>query len=103
MFKELEQKKTPSSMTLKLKKDNVLYIIPSGDKVTLGYGINFSQSTDKSLARVFLQELVDTKRQVKSAIEPNYVSDTAKIPIELKDIEKDPKRFSNGFVLFSII
>jgi hypothetical protein len=101
MFKELEEKKNPDPLTLRLNKDNILYIVPNVDKVILAFGINFSQSTDKSLARVFLQELEDTKRQVKSAVEPKYWNDTSKVPIELKDIEKDPKRFSNGFVLFS--
>ncbi len=88
-------------MCLRLNKDNMIYIIPTADKVSLSYGVNFSQSTDKSLARVFLQELVDTKRQFKSAVEPNWYDN--KVPIELKDIEKDAKKFSNGFVVFSNI
>ena len=102
MFSEITDKKNPSYMILKVNKDNNMYLIPSSDKITLSYGINFSQKTDKSLARVFLQELEDTKRQVRGAIEPKYCPDTSKLPIEMKDIEKDPSRFSNGFVLFNL-
>jgi hypothetical protein len=102
MFSEISEKKNSTYISLKVNKDNFMYLIPSSDKITISYGINFSQKTDKSLARVFLQELEDTKRQVKGAIEPKYCPDTTKLPVEMKDIENDPTRFSNGFVLFNL-
>jgi hypothetical protein len=101
MLSDLAEKKIPTAMTLKLNSDNVLHLIPSNDKVTLAYGINFTHRTDKSLARVFLLELEDSKRHVKNAVEAQYFPDVTKPPSEIKNIETDPKRFSNGFLVFS--
>jgi hypothetical protein len=40
---------------------------------------------------------------VKNTIESKYYPDTGKPPNDLKDIEKNPKGFSNGFVTYSKI
>jgi hypothetical protein len=101
MLNELSEKRIPSSITVKLNSDNILHLIPSVDKVTLVYGINFTHKTDKSLARVFLLELEDSKRHVKNSIEAQYFPDVNKPPAEVKNIESDYKRYSNGFLVFS--
>jgi hypothetical protein len=66
------------------------------------FGINFSQKTDISLAKVFLQELKDTKRHVKNSIEAEYYPDYNRPPLELKDIENNPKQYACGLISFSI-
>ena len=53
------------------------------------------------MARVFLQELEDTKRHLKNTVEAKYFPDTSKPPTEVEKLEKDPKRYSNGFVVIS--
>jgi len=102
MYVDLTEKKTLSPLVVKLNIDNLLYVIPSKDKISLFYGINFSQKTDVSLAKVFLQELKDSKRHVKNSIEADYYPDFSRPPLELKDIEKDFKQFSCGVISFSI-
>lgn len=67
----------------------------------MAYGINFQQKTDSALARVFLQELEDTKRHLKNTVEAKYYPDNSKPPTEVEKLEKDPKRYSNGFVVIS--
>merc|ERR1712130_229254 len=47
--------------------DTVLYLIPSSDRVTVVFGIDFAEPTDKVIARVFMQELADVKKVVRSA------------------------------------
>jgi hypothetical protein len=94
-------KQNPSHFTMKLNKDNNLYVIPAVDKIILAFGINFQQKTDMSLARVFLQELEDAKRHVRNTIEAKYYPDFTKPPNELKEIEQNFKQFSNGIITFS--
>jgi hypothetical protein len=101
MFSEIEKKNKPEVFKVKINLDNELYIIPQQDKISLIFGVNFNQRTDMALAKVFCQELEDTKRHVSSSVESRYYPDYSKMPIELKDIELNPKRFSNGFVSFS--
>ena len=98
---DLIEKKNPSSLVIKMNKDNNLYAVPMVDKVILIFGINFQQRTDMSLARVALQELEDAKRHVKNSIEAKYYPDYSRPPSELKDIESNYKQFSNGFISFS--
>jgi hypothetical protein len=101
MLGEILEKKTPAIFTFKLNSTNMLYLIPTPEKLMLIFGINFIQKTDQSLAKVFLAELEDSKRHVKNSVESKNYPDTNKPPIELKDIEPNPKKFSNGFVAFS--
>lgn len=101
MFKEIENKQKPETIQIKLNLDNILYVVPHQEKLLLIFGINFNQPTDQSLAKVFCQELEDSKRHVANSVESKYFPDFSKMPIELKDIEQNPKRFSNGFVAFS--
>jgi len=100
---DLIEKKTPSSIVIKMNKDNNLYVVPMVDKVILVFGINFQQKTDMSLARVALQEMEDAKRLVKNTIDTKYYPDYSRPPSELKDIESNLKQFSNGFISFSKI
>jgi hypothetical protein len=101
MLSEIADKRIPNPITVKLNSDNVIHLIPSSDKVTLIYGINFTHKTDKSLARVFLLELEDSKRHVKNSIEAQYFPDVNKPPAEVLKVEQDCKRYSNGFLVFS--
>jgi hypothetical protein len=101
MVSELLEKKTPEIFTLKLNSNNILYLLPLQEKIMLLYGINFSQKTDISLARVFLQELEDSKRHVRNSVEAKYYPDYSRPPIELKDIEKNPKQYACGIISFS--
>lgn len=103
MAVEIDKKITPPTISFKLNNDNYLYVIPQSDKIMLIYGINFSQRTDSSLAKVFLQELEDSKRHVKSWVESKYYPDLSRPPLELNGVETNLKKFSNGFVSFSKI
>jgi hypothetical protein len=64
-------------------------------------GINFSKKTEISLAKVFLQVLKETKRHVKNSIESKYYLDYNRPPIELKDMEANPKQYAYGLISFS--
>ena len=95
--------KTPNiaPFSFKLSYDSDLFLIPQNDKLCLVYGLNFNQKTDKSLVRVFLQELEDAKRHVKNSIESKFYTDTMKPPIELANVEKNPEKYKCGLVTMS--
>ena len=103
MMNDLIEKQNPSSLIIKLNKDNNLYVVPMVDKIILVFGINFQQKTDQSLARVLMQEMEDAKRHVRNTIEAKCYPDYTRPPSELKDIENNYKQFSNGFIAFSKI
>ena len=95
------EKKNPAHFVIKLNHDNDLFLIPQNDKLCLVYGLNFSQKTDKSLVRVFLQELEDAKRHVKNSIESKFFTENMKPPLELENIEKNPQKYTCGLVTMS--
>ncbi len=102
LFKEIKAKSKPKPVSLKLNKENnVLFLVPIEDQLILVYGLRFPDKTEEALARNFCMELDDSKRHLKCSIEARFYPDPAKPPIELKDLEKNPKRFSSGFVSFS--
>ena len=100
-LRDIKAKNKPNPIYLKLNKiHNVLYLIPLADQLILIYGFCFPDKTEEALAKVFCQELDDSKRHVKSVIEAKFYPDPSKFPNELKDIETNPKRFTSGFVSF---
>ncbi len=96
-------KEKAAHFIIKLSCDNDLFVIPQADKIALVYGLNFSQKTDKSLIRVFLQELEDAKRHVKNSVESKFFNDPAKPPIELDGIENNSEKYTCGLVTMSIL
>lgn len=101
LLREIKDKKKPSPITLKLNGgNNNLYLVPFPEQLILTYGLSFPDKTEEALAKVFCQELDECKRTVKSAVEAKYYNDPSKCPLEIKDIEKNPQRFTSGYVSF---
>ena len=56
MLKEVKDKKKDiKPLMFHLNEKNVVHMVPLSDNVQLVYGVDFQQTTDQSLARVFLQ------------------------------------------------
>jgi hypothetical protein len=101
LLKEIKDKKKPEPITLKLNGgNNNLFLVPFPEQLILTYGLSFPDKTEEALAKVFCQELDECKRHVKSGVEAKFYNDPAKCPLEIKDIEKNPKRFTSGYVSF---
>ena len=67
MLKDIKDKKKVKPLVFHLNDKNVVHAVPLSDNLQLVYGIDFMQSTDQSLARVFLQELKEAKTMLKTA------------------------------------
>ena len=101
MIREVIDKKKPNKISVHLTDNNILHFLPSADKVTLIYGIDFKQVTDQSLVRVFLQELKDAKNHVNNCVSCNTYTAVDNIPKQVSDTD-DIKKYSNGFVVFDL-
>ena len=101
MLKEVRDKKSVKPLMFHLNEKNVVHMVPLKDNVQLVYGIDFMQKTDQSLARVFLQELKETKNHVKNCIAGNVYAEMDEIPKNILQID-NPKSYSNGLVVFNL-
>ena len=96
-----KDKKNPKKLVFHLNEKNVVHLVPLSDNLELVYGVDFLQNTDQSLARVFLQELKETKNHVKNCINCNVYVELAEVPKNIMDID-NPKKYSNGLVVFNL-
>ena len=101
MLKSVKDKKPLKPLVFHLNEKNVVHVNPLSDNVQLTYGIDFSQPTDVSLAKVFLQELKDSKNHVKNAVPVNVYVETDEVPKNIIEIDH-PKKYSNGLVVFNL-
>lgn len=91
----------PPIKTIQLNNKNKLSLIPLEKSLVLCYGVHFDQYTDQSLARNMLQELEETKRHVKNAIDVKVIDDVAAVPDYIKKVEQ-PQNYSNGLLVFTL-
>jgi len=105
MLKEVKDKQKTKQevkpLTIHLNEKNLVHMIPLKDNVMLVYGVDFQQSTDQSLARVFLQELKEAKNHVRNCIAGNVYCETDETPDNIMAID-NPKKYSNGLVVFNL-
>ncbi len=101
MLSEIKAKKKVKPLSFHLNEKNVLHLIPLSDNLQLVYGIDFSQPTDQSLAKVFLQELKEAKNHVKNCVAGNEYVETDEVPKNIIEIDHQ-KKYSNGLVVFNL-
>ena len=101
MLKNIKDKTKPKALKIHLNEKNVVHLVPLSDNLQLVYGVDFSQGTDQSLARVFLQELKEAKNHVKNCIAGNVYCELAETPKNIMDIDS-PKNYTNGLVVFNL-
>jgi actin related protein 2/3 complex subunit 2 len=49
------------------RRNEMVYVAPQADRVVIVYTVCFGDKTDQAIARVFLQEFVETRRTVNNA------------------------------------
>jgi len=60
---------TPSteSFQFDLRSDTSVYFCPRPDRVTIVYAVDFQEKVDKVIAKVFMQELADARKRIRTA------------------------------------
>ena len=101
MLNEVINKKNPAKLSFHLNDKNILHVIPLPDRIQLLYGIDFSQTTDQSLARIFLLELKEVKNHVRNCIDAKVYAETDEVPSQIIGIDQ-PKKYSNGLCMFDL-
>ena len=101
MLKAIKDKQKPKAIKFHLNQKNIVHLTPLSDNLQLVYGVDFSQPTDQSLAKVFLQELKEAKNHVKNACPVNVYAETDEVPKNIIEIDH-PKKYSNGLVVFNL-
>jgi len=88
----------PSIVTMNYRGNEALYIKPEGDRVIVIFSINFKDSDDVVLSKVFLQEFMDARRTMSNA--PSVLFTQKESPLELKGVEGVYEGADQGFVSF---
>lgn len=63
------------------RRNETMYVLPQADRIIVVYSVCFEDKTDQAIARVFLQEFVDSRRNVNNAPPVAFGKDP---PMELR-------------------
>ena len=86
-------------IALEYRKNENIFICSSESKVVVIFHIDFQDSTDKAIAKVFLQEFAESQRTVRSAPPVSYSKDP---PGELIGVKYNYNTDSVGFLSFAL-
>mmetsp|Transcript_21041 Transcript_21041/g.64106 ORF Transcript_21041/g.64106 Transcript_21041/m.64106 type:complete len:312 (-) Transcript_21041:921-1856(-) len=81
------------------RKGETMYICPGAGRVALVFKVDFQEPTDKSLARVFLQEFADAPRRVNNAPPTSFTPDP---PGELASLGLPVGEDIAGYISFNV-
>ncbi|KAK0546706.1 Arp complex subunit [Tilletia horrida] len=84
--------------TIHYREDEAIYILPSGDRVTVVFSTEFKEETDKVFGRVFLQEFVDARRRHQNA--PQVLYSNREPPLEIRSVKGLKSHEAVGYVTF---
>jgi len=83
-----------------LRHDTSVYFLPTTDRVTVIYSLDFKDRVDRAVARVFLQEFVDARRTLGAAPPCAYGQQP---PPELKVFGVTESAGNLGFLTFTVL
>lgn len=99
-FSALARKSTPAAASVfAFRKTESIYVCPSASKVVVVFYVDFVDSTDQALARVFLQEFVEAQRTVRSAPPVSY--SIKEPPREIASLVTSYNPEAAGFISFA--
>ena len=75
-----------SSYVIPYRPKESMYVVPSDDLVVIVYAVNFENHVEQAIARVFLQEIVISRRQSRDLMTAPSVTYSHEPPHELKQI-----------------
>ena len=86
-------------MSTNYRKSEIMFVCPAASKVVVVFLVDFNDTTDKALARVFLQEFVEAQRMVRTA---PPVSFSREPPGELAGLSFPYNADAAGFISFAL-
>lgn len=99
-FTALEEGKSlTSTLSFPYRPNECLYIVPSETRVAVIFQVDVAETMDRAMAKIFLQEFVESRRSISTAPSVAFSKDP---PGELAGIKVNVKDTTAGFILFSI-
>ena len=83
------------------RNDEIFWVVPTKNEVTVAFGMQFSNDTDKALARISLLEFSDSKRHVKNPPAILYYDKDFPEAVSKAFPQAAQLKFSNGVISFS--
>lgn len=87
-------------MVIHYREDETIFIKSAADRVTVIFSTLFKEETDKILAKVFLQEFVDCRRQPALQNAPQALYTNRDPPMELRGVKGLKTGDQVGYVTF---
>lgn len=81
-FSLLKKGESGDNYDFDIRSDTKIYFRPGEDRVTIIYAVDFNEKVDKVLAKIFMQELVDARKRIRTA--PPFMW-SADPPLEIRD------------------
>mmetsp|Transcript_4062 Transcript_4062/g.4198 ORF Transcript_4062/g.4198 Transcript_4062/m.4198 type:complete len:302 (+) Transcript_4062:106-1011(+) len=86
-------------LAIEYRSNENLFLCPSESKVVVIFQVDFIETTDKEIAKLFLQEFVEAQRLIRSAPPVSYSKDP---PGELIGVNYKFNPESAGFISFAL-
>jgi actin related protein 2/3 complex subunit 2 len=95
--------KTPP-VTVRFRANEPIFILPRADRVSVIYALEFSDVTDRAVARVVAQEFVEAQRLISAAPPAAFAEPDREPPLELRGLGAVPRQTENfvGYLSFAI-
>jgi len=103
-FNQLNANKKPAHFSFKLRSDTTVFFVPSNDRVTVLYTVDFKEKVDRAVARVFMQEFAEARAKSRELGATPPVSFGVQPPLELTPFGiTQPIPGILGFMSFSVM
>jgi len=94
---------TLPNFTFNLRSDTAIYLFPkAGDRCTVIFGVDFKEKVDRAIAKVFMQEFCDARRQGGLGAAPG-VTFGINPPAEMAHFKITEPTGNLGFVTFAVL
>jgi len=87
-------------LTINYRRNEAMYLKQEGDRAVVIFSINFSDSDDIVLSKVFLQEFANARKTISNA--PSVTYSQKEAPLELKGVSGVREGEDQGFVTFML-
>lgn len=92
----------PQPFKFSLRRDTVIYLIPNSDRVSVIFALDFNEKSDRAIARVFLQEFVESRRHLGAA-PPCMFNHNPPLELKVFNVTEPISDDHLGFINFSIL
>lgn len=99
-FTAVLEDQTPEKFNFSLRSDTEVYFCPRADRCIVVFSVDFMDSVDKVLAKVFLQEFVETRKKLGGAPPVQYGVNP---PNELAEFGVTDNQGNLGYISFAIL